>query len=705
MARDPYKYFRIEARELLDSLTRGALEIEKGASDKDLIASLLRLAHTLKGASRVVRQLEIADLAHRVEGILSPFREAPAPLPAECARDVLQALDQAAARLEALDSPAESRARPAADELTESVRVDVEDVEAVMAGLSEAGVRLTAIEKEMDALVRAKRLASLVVRQFRAAGKDSSGNGKIRPLGDDLLRCLEHLERRVGADLEGLGRDLAQTHERANRLRLLPVAGIFPVLNRAVRDAASTLGRQVRFEPSGGDVRLDAHVIGSLRDALSQLVRNAVAHGIEDPAERAASGKPRSGRVELRVQARGRRIAFLCRDDGRGIDVAGVRRAAVKKGVISAAVADTLGLNEAIDLLLRGGVSTSVTADEISGRGIGLDIVREAVARLKGEISIDTAPGRGTTVEIVAPVSLTSVAALLVEANGSTAALPVDSVRRTLRLTASEIASAGPRQSILFEGRPIPFLPLSTALGGQPAAAPRRACWTTVVVASEAKLAALGVDRLLGTATVLLRSLPAFAAARRVVSGASLDSEGNPQLVLDPAGLVEAASASLPGPRAPEVSRAPILIIDDSLTTRMVEQSILESAGHAVDVAASGEEALEKAAARRYSLFLVDIEMPGMDGFEFISRAREHPLLRDVPAVLVTSRSSSQDRRRGEEAGASAYIVKSEFDQGQFLKIIEELSCEADSLVRPGRLDTEQAGPGSAAGEGAIRYR
>ena len=194
-----------------------------------------------------------------------------------------------------------------------------------------------------------------------------------------------------------------------------------------------------------------------------------------------------------------------------------------------------------------------------------------------------------------------------------------------------------------------------------------------VIVASGPDLAAIGVERLIGTGTVIVRALPALAPARKVVGGAMLDNEGNPQLFLEPAGLVEAAQQGQRRPRPSGTTAAPVLVIDDSLTTRMVEQSILESAGYPVELATSGEEALELALARRYSLFLVDIEMPGMDGFEFISRARADPVLRDIPAILVTSRTSAEDRRRGEESGARAYIVKSEFDQNHFLKTVQQL--------------------------------
>jgi two-component system chemotaxis sensor kinase CheA len=196
--------------------------------------------------------------------------------------------------------------------------------------------------------------------------------------------------------------------------------------------------------------------------------------------------------------------------------------------------------------------------------------------------------------------------------------------------------------------------------------------WSTIIVAGANALAALGVERLRGTQNLLLRPLPDLAPSDAIVAGASFDAEGHPQLVLDPEGLIERVRRAGPIAAVPR-SRAPILVVDDSLTTRMLEQSILESAGYEVDLAVSGEDGLERAGKRQYALFLVDVEMPGMDGFTFVERTRSDPILRNVPAILVTSRSSADDRKRGKDAGARAYIVKGEFDQTELLGQIRRL--------------------------------
>jgi two-component system chemotaxis sensor kinase CheA len=261
--------------------------------------------------------------------------------------------------------------------------------------------------------------------------------------------------------------------------------------------------------------------------------------------------------------------------------------------------------------------------------------------------------------------------ALLVAVEEQRIAIPLDAVRNTRRVEDSAIARLASGATVAYGGQAIAFVPLIKALGARRWAADRS--WTVVIVEGTGGLAAIGVDQLLGTARIVVRPLPEHMLAGAVVAGATLDAEGNPQLVLDPDGLVALALAVDAGaPDAAPVRRA-VLIIDDSLTTRMLEQSILESAGYEVDLAISAEDGLEAARRKPYALFLVDVEMPGMDGFTFVERIRADPRLHHVPAVLVTSRGADQDRQRGRAAGAQDYVVKSEFDQTELLALILRL--------------------------------
>lgn len=685
MDKDPYRYFRIEARELLEGLTQGVLQLERGPAGKDVVGRLLRLAHTLKGAARVVQQPEIAELSHAVEDILEPYREGQSPMAHDHINALLRLVDSISVHLRSLETPSpEPAATPpqaAVEEPIETVRVEIAEMDALLSGMSEAAIHLGALRQATTDIAHALQTAGTLAERLasRANGTPTSAVAshpadRTRALTEELRAQLEHTYRTLAARLDRAEQELGKVREQASELRLLPASAVFASLQRAARDVAESLQKRLEFVASGGETRLDAHVLRAVRDALLQLVRNAVAHGIEAESERIAMGKPPVGRVELHVERRGNRVVFVCRDDGRGLDVEAIRRAAVVRGLVSATEVEALSVDEAIQLLLRGGVSTTPTVTEISGRGVGLDIVRETVARFKGDMHVRSEATRGTAIEISVLVSIESLVVLVMEAAGTSVLLPFDAVRRTIRLTPGDIARAATGDSLLFEGEVMPFLPLAK-MWRQPMLPGREAqSWSAVVVQAGSRLAAVGVDRLLGSARVMLRPLPAILGNVPLIAGASFDSEGNPQPVLDPAGLVEAVwTAKASTTEAVVAPKPEVLVIDDSLTTRMLEQSILESAGYAVDLATCGEEALEKARQGRYALFIVDIEMPGMDGFTLIEHLRADPALYHIPAILVSSRAAVEDRRRGEQVGARGYIVKSEFDEGDFLRTIRSL--------------------------------
>jgi two-component system chemotaxis sensor kinase CheA len=681
MKKDRYRYFRVEARELLDGLSRGILELERSPGDKGLVARLLRDAHTLKGAARVVQQQAIGELAHGAEDVLGAHREeGTPPLPPERIDALLRIVDEISGAVAALD-PAprpegQAAQERAAEEAFRSVRVDVLELDALLASALEAGVQVTTLRRQLAAFDHVEEVARALSDQLAARRADASGGparARTHALVEELRRSLGEARRGLAVHADHAERDVAELRNAADRLRLVPARDVFGDLERAARDAARALERTVAFETAGGDVRVDASVLAVVRDALLHAVRNAVAHGIEPAEERLRAGKSAAGTVRIEVERRGRRVVFACRDDGRGVDAERVRAEAVRKGLHPHGDGRPLEGEALAALLLRGGLSTSRTVNTVAGRGVGLDVVRATAARLDAQVALRTERARGTTVEIAVPTSVAALTALHVEASGACVALPLDAIGRTSFVEPARVVRLQDGSGIDHDGAVIPFVPLAHVLRRPLPPGPRR-FWSTVVVRSGERLVALGADRLAGTADVVVRPLPAHLQAEPAVAGAALDAEGNPQLVLDPAGLVEAATASaFAAGQAAGPARLPILVVDDSLTTRMLEQSILESAGYEVELATSAEEALERARARRFGLFVVDVEMPGMDGFEFVRVTRSDPRTAAVPAILVTSRGASEDRRRGVDAGASAYIVKSEFDQGRLLATIDAL--------------------------------
>jgi two-component system chemotaxis sensor kinase CheA len=683
MAQDPYRYFRVEARELAEQLGQSVLELEKGPASAEAIARLLRLAHTLKGAARVVKQGGIADAAHAIEDALAPLRGGTGAVRQEEVTAVLTLIDGIMDRVRALGQPTEpdrpSPERPLPDEPLRTVRADVAEMDALLNGVAEAHGQLATLRRGLRTLDRVRQLAGSLTTQLaapRARDGSASGDGqalaRTGSLAEELVGLVVGFERTMTVGVEQIDRELRQVRDAAEGLRLLPAAAAFGSLERTARDTAHALGKRVSFGGRGGDVRLDAHVLTILQGALVQLVKNAVAHGIESETARRAAGKGPEGQVRVEVVRRGKQVAFSCRDDGRGLDVEAIRRAAQRRGILAAG-AQPSDAGELFRLLLEGGISTSSAVSEVSGRGVGLDVVRESAERLRGAVRVETRAGEGTVVEVVVPLSLSALDALIVEASGISAAVPLDAVRRTLWVASAELSHAPHGETIVYEGEPIPFIALEEMLARGRREPRRPNAWSTVVVDHEAGRAALGVDRFLGVANVVFRPLPELAPGDPIVAGASLDAEGNPQIVLEPGGLVARARLGATRPPTDRAPTRPVLVIDDSLTTRMLEQSILEAAGYEVDLASSAEEALEKVREQAYALFLVDIEMPGMDGFAFVERAQADPALRHVPAILVTSRGSPEDRARGEAVGARAYVAKSEFDQADLLQRIRAL--------------------------------
>lgn len=691
---DPLKYFRVEAREILEQLQSGLLELERSGVQPQRSQRLLRAAHTLKGAARVVKQLEIANLAHRFEDLLLPVRDVERALSAQEIEALLGIVDAIAARIQELapapagpaSPPASAGREPSPSGATAAALVaqegparlvgaSLEQLRPLMDGVAELGTQLASARRALPELNRGHRLAEELLERLeprRMSELGAQGTANLRLLASELLQRLTKVERELPTSLERATRELGQVRDRVDQLQLVAASSIFGTLERTARDAAVSLGKRATFEAQGGELRLESGVLGAVQHALVQAVRNAVAHGIEPLSERHERGKPAQGRVTLDVSRRGRRICFVCRDDGRGVDVNRVRHEAERLGRVAPGGRRPSDA-ELLDLLLQGGISTTTQVTEVAGRGVGLDLIREALSRVGGTVSLDSRPGAGTSLTLEVPASLAALEVLLVEAGGSVHALPLGSVVRALRISEGDLGLTAEGAGLRFEQQVVPFLPLVRLLRSSPSSMRERKQWSAVVIQEGDERLALGVDRLLGAESLVARALPDSAELDATVAAVALDVDGNPRLVLDPRGLLEGAKRVTAEPATSTPRQRVVLVVDDSLTTRMLEQSILESAGYEVDLATSGEQGLEKARARRYDLLLVDVEMPGMDGFTVVEQIRADPKLAPTPVVLVTSRVAPADLARGKAAGANAHIAKGEFDQVDFLERIDRL--------------------------------
>ena len=474
--------------------------------------------------------------------------------------------------------------------------------------------------------------------------------------------------------LHALAAAAADTNSQIRSLRMRPFSDACEALPRAVRDLSTSSGKTVKLVIEGAEVEADRAILGQLREAILHLVRNAVDHGIEPGEERLRVGKPKQATVTVSARMTGSGLTVAVRDDGAGLDVEAIRKRLRAKGqAVPAADRDVARA------LLGGGLSTRTQATAISGRGVGLDLVRDAVERIQGRIEIDWQVGAGTSVVIECPPSLAGVRAVIVEAGSQIMAFPSAQVQRLVRVEVAEIRSLDGRQVMTRQdAAPIPLVALATLLPPL-VAGPVGKEVQAVILESSGRLLAVVVDQLLEEQELLLMPVTQDGARLPLVSGASLLPDGGVALVLETTAVVEAGltapatflEVATPQVAGPQTHR--ILLVDDSLTTRILEQGILETAGYEVTAAPDGSAAWRILNEGGADLIVSDVEMPIMDGIALCQAVRASRQFAELPVVLVSALESEEDRKRGRLAGADAYLGKSGFDQARLLETIRQL--------------------------------
>ncbi len=487
------------------------------------------------------------------------------------------------------------------------------------------------------------------------------------------------LSRQFANDTLRLSLIIDELQEEIKRVRMLPLATITHTFGRMVRDLAREQGKEINFIITGDGTELDKRVLEQIKDPLLHLLRNAIDHGLEPPERRLAAGKPPQGQIVLEAVQQGNNVVITISDDGRGLDRPAIRAAAVRRGLLSAAEAQKLSDDETVTLIFNSGLSTSQIITDISGRGVGLDVVRQNVEELHGALNVASRPNLGATFTLTLPLTLASSHGLLLRAGEQTFALPISTVVRMLRVPPGQITRLGGREAIIYDGKPIALARLADILE-LPAAPVASDLLTVVVVGVAEKRLGLIVDDLLGEQEIVMKNLGRQLVKVGGIAGATVLGSGQVILVLHTADLLKlAARASSRPPVAGAAQpaaqlRKTVLVVDDSITTRTLEKNILESAGYEVKLATDGEEALAAlVSGQTPNLIVSDINMPRLDGFALTQRVRQDTRYAEIPIILVTSLDSPADKARGIEVGADAYIVKSSFDQGNLLETIEQL--------------------------------
>ncbi len=458
--------------------------------------------------------------------------------------------------------------------------------------------------------------------------------------------------------------------------RLQPIAGLFAPIPRAVRELSRTLGKEVNLLTEGETTEADRKVIEMLAEPLVHLVRNALDHGIEPPAVRVAAGKPAHATLRLAARSIGGTIELVIADDGRGIDPQLVRQRAVQRGLVELEHAERLSDGEALELIWAPGFSTSEIITDVSGRGVGMDVVRTAVIEVGGRIEIESTVGVGTTIIMTLPITLLTTRVLLFDVAGTWYALPSTACMGGQRVSGGEIQTIEGRPTVWIDGRSTPIVALAPLLG-QRGPLPQPSDISTLVVLGPAQRPlALLVDRLIDEREAVIKSLGPVLGQQRLCSGAIVLPDGRIVLLLNPAALIDRAREASRVATRQQAADAPpprLLIAEDSFTTRELLRSILQSAGYEVEAAVNGRDALDKLQTNIYDLVVSDVEMPHLNGFELTRRIREDQRLTHLPVIIITSLARESDRREGLLAGAQAYIVKSQFDQSNLLETIQQL--------------------------------
>jgi two-component system chemotaxis sensor kinase CheA len=530
--------------------------------------------------------------------------------------------------------------------------------------------------------------SDMALRQARP--EQSRRAQDVAPLLDFLMHNEEHLKA-FSVGMDSLARSFASDYGRlalltddledsVRRVRMLPIGTLFGLFPRMVRDLGRERGKEVGLQVEGADTEVDRQVLETMKDPLTHLLRNAVDHGIEPPDQREAAGKPRRGTVCLRAAQKGNTIVLEVADDGAGIDLEAVQRAAVERGLLTTQEVAGLGDQETVQLIFLSRLSTLPQVTDLSGRGVGLDVVRENLEQLHGLIEVDTARGQGTTFTLTLPLTMATGQVLLVEVAGQMVALPTTAVERILQVDATGVGRIEGRPAIRADGRPLPLVSLAQVLelpGPEAPLAPGQKM-SVVVLGVVEKRVAFQVDGLQGTQEVVIKSLGRQLRRVRNVAGATILGTGQVVMILNVADLIKSAlvSSAIAAPLPMELREIPrrrVLVVDDSITTRTLEKNILENAGFQVLVAADGKEAWTLVQGEPLDAVVADVDMPGMDGFVLTEKVKRHERFKELPVVLVTALESPQDRIRGLEAGADAYIAKSTFDQRELLETIERL--------------------------------
>ena len=579
------------------------------------------------------------------------------------------------------------------------VRVAAESLSRLMGLAGESLVQSRQLRPFVDALTSLRRRQAALVETLQAvedrrtsgSAAESAGVGELLARARaEAGRCVDELNLKVEAfdDYSRRGEDLAgRLHHEVLASRMRPISEGVRGFPRMVREVSRELGKKVRFEVRGEATGVDRDILEKLEAPLNHLIRNALDHAIEPPDERSLAGKEPTGLVRLEARHSAGMLQITVTDDGRGVDPAGLRDKIVRRGLASGEMAGRLTEAELLEFLFLPGFSTKEAVTEISGRGVGLDVVQDMVKSVGGLVRVTSKPGRGTRFTLQLPITMSVIRALLVKIAGEPYAFPLNRIDRIVRVPRDEVRRLEGRPHFLLDDQLVGLIDAVLVLG-LPEPGGGADPMPVVVVGDRGARFGMIVDEFLGERDLEVRPLDARLGKPPDINSASVLDDGWPVLIVDVEDLVRSIDnmlggkrlKSMAGPASAAKAKKPakrILVVDDSITVRELERQLLESRGYAVDVAVDGVDGWNAVRVGDYHLVISDVDMPRMDGIGLVRSIKQDARLKSVPVVIVSYKDREEDRMRGLDAGADGYLTKSSFHDRTFLDAVADLIGEA----------------------------
>lgn len=714
--------FAEETAKHCGQIEKELLALEARGYAKEVVDSVFRTAHTIKGAARMLKLTVISEVAHRMEDVLELLRNGQISLSKELMDLLLKGVDTirqliadvaagnklpemlppvCSELMQLLNSLKNGEEEQCPEQsLPEAVKECTPDAKKASAEMEHDFVQIRA--ERLDELIqlmgemvsfqyRKKQQASIlsdIMRLSATSLKLASYHNNVlleherKELVDTLdvmhsqLRSFQDLLRNDTVIENLLTTDL---QERSLKIRMLPIATAFDKINRVVRDFARTTGKEIEFQVEGGDTELDRKIIEQLGDCLIHMIRNAVDHGIELPQDRVRAGKAKRGIIRLSAFYDAGGVTVILQDDGAGISYEHIKATAINKRLLPENAVNELSEMELLDLIFLPGFSTSPIITDISGRGVGMNVVRQTITeKLKGSVRIKTRSGEGTTFWLKVPITMALSRMLLVAAANNTFAVPAYSVQEVIMVPADQVIQVVNKRALRVREQIVPLEELQTILNCPQPVRRERKELLIILLASGAERLGLIVDGVISEADMVIKPLPLAVKHLTLISGFTVGSNDELISVLGVSALIKQARDSKVDVGRPLGAHSKkqgktILVVDDSANTRDIVKSILESYGYQVELAEDGFAAIEKTGKKVYDAVITDVEMPHLDGFSLTSHLRQDERYRQIPVIIVTSREKEEDKRRGIQVGANAYIVKGAFDQNNLVETVQNL--------------------------------